>query len=292
MYSVCRRDALLSLTALLICVCAGCRPLQRPMAPPAIPLGRAVAVLDANSEKMSGTIQAAGAVDGHFKVDDARRTYHADGVLFFLEPRYLRFDIKSFGQRQFLVGSNTTHYWFYDKPADRYECQRHGLGADSMAGLPVRPDQFADALGLSLPQSGTEAGERIELVQRVVENHQQLLFLVRDPAGRLLIEKEYWLDRFEPRLVRRVVFRNAIGRTTMVSELDDYRRISETGPLLPHQLVADWPDAGAHMRFRVSRWRMFDNIGPDAIQFAAPSECDLRTARSEPLHDSLAGADR
>lgn len=277
-----RPHALIGLTALLICVHTGCRPLQRPMAPDAIPMGRAVAVIHANAEKISGTIRAVGAVDGHFLIDGVRRTYHADGALFFLAPRYVRFDIKAFGQRQFLVGSNTTHYWFYDKSAERYTCQRHGWASESPAGLPVRPDQIADALGLSLPQSRTEAGDRIELVQRIVENHQQLLFLVRDRNGRLLIEKEYWLDRFEPRLVRRVVFRDATGRTTMVSELDDYRRVSDSGPLLPHQLIVDWPEAGAQMRFRVSRWGVFENIGPEAIQFAAPPECDPRTTSSSP----------
>ena len=59
----------------------------------------------------------------------------------------------------------------------------------------------------------------------------------------------------------------------MEALLDDYRPLSPGGPLLPHSMTADWPDTGAHMRFRVSRWTQFGDIGPDDIQYATPREC-------------------
>ena len=89
-----------------------------------------------------------------------------------------------------------------------------------------------------------------------------------------MLEKEYWLDRYPPRLVRRVMFRDADGVVTMESQLDDYRLLAAHGPLLPHQITAEWPKADARMRFRVDRWTPEEGVRPDGVQFAAPRECD------------------
>ena len=57
------------------------------------------------------------------------------------------------------------------------------------------------------------------------------------------------------------------------SQLDDYRPLTLDGPMLPRIMTADWPKARSHIRFRVSRWSLVDQVGPDSIQFATPREC-------------------
>ena len=120
------------------------------------------------------------------------------------------------------------------------------------------------------------AASGVQLVQRVVDDSQQLLFLVYDAGVALVIEREYWLDRYPPQLVRSVVFRDGEGVVEMQSELGAYKPLSPGGPLLPHVMKATWPKAGASMEFRVGRWTLVNQVGPQGIQFKAPEDCTQR----------------
>jgi hypothetical protein len=233
----------------------------------------AVGIVNGNNARIAGTLRASGPVDGRFVLSDGRSGgFHVDGTLFFLAPRYVRFDLKRFGDRKFLIGSNDEYYWYYDGEEDAYECGRHGYEEDLLSDLPLTPDQIVDALALTpIP---TESSGSTRLVQRVVSDYQQVLVLVYDDQGRLALEKEYWLDRFEPQLVRRVVFRDGDGAVTLESALDDYRSQTSEGPLLPHLMAAEWPESEARLRFHVRRWEQFEDIGPESIQFARPRECE------------------
>ncbi|GAF91919.1 unnamed protein product, partial [marine sediment metagenome] len=150
-------------------------------------------------------------------------------------------------------------------------CGRHGATEDLPPDIPVRPDQIADALGLG--PIAEDCGGAARPVQRVVDEYQQILCLVHDEWGDLVLEKEYWLDRFEPQLVRRVIFRDAHGVVEMTSRLDQYEPLGPGGPLLPRVMVADWPKTQARMRFRVDKWSPVDQVKPGSIQFATPDEC-------------------
>jgi len=94
----------------------------------------------------------------------------------------------------------------------------------------------------------------------------------------MVLVKEYWLDLREPRVVRRVVFRDADGGVEMDSVLDAHVRLAEGGPYLPTSISAEWPRKGASMRFRVRRWSFEPTVRPDGIQFATPRECATETA--------------
>jgi hypothetical protein len=281
------------LSVAVVVVLGGCHPRPTPVLLDPIPMDDAVRIVDGNIARISGTLRAAGAVDGRFTLADGRTAdFHLDGTLFYLAPRYVRFDLKRFGDRKFLIGSNADHYWYFDAEENSYRCGRHGdTGDQLLAEIPVRSDQIIDALGLTpiladhrddpdaaLPgvPGGAGNGEprpRTRQVQRVVGDYQQVLFLVNDDQGHVALEKEYWLDRYWPRLVRRVVFRDPDGVVTMQSALDDYKPCGPSSPLLPHSMSAEWPDSAARLRFHVNTWSVIPEVGRDSVQFAAPREC-------------------
>ncbi len=258
----------------LTTVLGGCHPGPERFPLEPLPMRDAVRIVNENTTKVAGTLRASGHVDGRFTLSDGRSgSYHLDGILFYLAPKYVRFDLKSFGDRKFLFGSNAEYYWYYDAEADTYHCGRHGSYNELSNQIPIPPDQIVDALGLAVIPIEVSQDDPTQPVQRVVADHQQILFLVRDERGHITLQKEYWLDRCWPRLLRRVVFRDADGVVEMESELGDYRALAPDGPLLPHVMSAMWPETDAWMRFRVSKWRLEESVGPDDVQFTAPPDC-------------------
>lgn len=256
-------------------VMAGChRPAARiPLEP--LPLADAARIVNANIASIPGTVRAIGSVDGHVRLDGRRRSYHADGTLFYLEPRNLRFDLRSFGETQVLVGSNAAEYWVYTKDGDQFFCGRHDHAEDLSEDFPLRPNQMIDALGLRpIPTHWLGPGG-VRQVQRVEADHQQVLFLPRDERGRLVLEKEYWLDRSAPRLVRRVIFRDSAGDAVMDARLDDYRRGDLKNVYLPSKFSVSWPQSGTELRFQVRKWSLVSEVTAESIQFATPPACHL-----------------
>ncbi len=275
---------IIPLAAVAILAAAGCHtpPKARREPPPLIPLAEAAEILNRNIERVTGTLRASGTVDGSFVTPEGRRTsYSVSGVLFYLAPTYVRFDLKKLGDRQFLFGSNEESYWVYAKSEDDYFCGRHGAFEDLPAELPIRPDQIPAALGLEPISAGVSLAS-LQQAHRVTDEHQQLLFMAPDAAGRLAIEKEYWLDRFPPNLVRQVVFRNSNGAIEMTSVLGEYRATSSNGPILPMEMAADWPEAKAQMRFRIRKWELVPQVGPGGPQFATPAECGESPSNDRP----------
>ncbi len=252
---------------------SGCVSPTRPPPFDPIPMHQAVQIVNRNAAGIGGTLKAGGSVDGRFVIDGRTRNYHVDAVLFYLNPCYVRFEMKKLGNSQFLLGSNDKGYWYRAEENDPLYCGQHGAPEDLPAGIPIRPDQIADALGLS-PITGANASG--PLVQRIVDEYQQVLFLEHDESGHPMIEKEYWLDRYPPQLIRRVVFRDLNGAVEMESRLDDYRPLTPNGPLLPHAMAATWPKEQTEMWFRVAKWTLVERVTPDSRQFATPQECDER----------------
>lgn len=256
-------------------VLGGCRSTRVRIPLDSIPMADAVRIINGNIAKITGTLKASGSVDGYFTLSDGRRrSYHLDGILFYLAPSYVRFDLKVFGDRQFLFGSNTEYYWYYNKEEDAYHCGRRDEADDFAPDIPIRPDQMVDALGLTPISPERSSPVHPQRVQRIVRDYQQILFLLYDDQGDVALEKEYWFDRYAPRLVRRVIFRNADGVVTMESTLDDYRPLAKGGPLLPRTMTTVWASSDARMRFHVAKWALVEGVGPDSVQFAPPRECD------------------
>ena len=240
----------------LLAALYGCRQADPSRSLDLIPTRDAAQIINANAAKINGTLRASGSVDGYFTSREGRRrNYHVDGTLFYLAPRYFRFDLKSLGDRQILLGSNDKHYWFYSKQEDSYYCGRQSAGEDLPAEVPVRPEQLIDALALA--PIGSADSESLD----------------PNDLGRFHQRKEYWGDRDSPQVIRRVTFRDDDGVMTMQSSLDKYRPLSPDGPLLPGSMIAHWPTARAHMRFRVDKWTLVNQVLPGGPQFATPAEC-------------------
>lgn len=264
----------LALLALLASVLPqGCHRPMHVVYPDPIPLADATELVNGNIARIRGALRAVGPVDGHIAIDQgSRRSFHVEGVMFYLQPRSFRLDLKKLGERQLLVGSNDEFYWVYRRDEDRYTCGRHDDAVEPELSMPIRPQQLMDALGLT-PIDRVASGRRVGVVQRVVEPHQQVLFLERDDIGRIVLEKEYWLDLASPGIVRRVVFRDALGRVLMESRLDDHARLGPDGPWLPRRIEAKWFDSPAELRLHVRRWTVHEDIDGKGVQFATPPEC-------------------
>ncbi len=221
-----------------------------------VPPQKALQIVNANAAKITGALRASGSVDGYFTTpENRRRSYHADAVLFYLAPGYFRFDVKSLGDRQLLLGSNTEYFWFYSKQDDAYYCGRQGVDEDVPEGVPMRADQVIDALALA------------------PIDHSDFGAVGSNESERFQLRKEYLSDGGSPPVIKQVVFRDQAGTVTMKSSLDRYKPLYPGGPLLPTSMVAQWPTARAQMRFRVSKWTPADQVSPEGPQFATPPEC-------------------
>src|SRR3990172_5227413 len=162
---------------LTVALC-GCRRAGPGRSLDLIPTRDAAQAINANAAKLMGTVRASGSVDGYFTTAEGRRrNYHVDGTLFYLAPCYFRFDLKSLGDRQILLGSNAEYFWFYSKHDDSYYCGHQDSYEDIPEEVPVRPDQVIDALALS-PLDNVDSG---------VHNS--------DDSSRFRLRKEYWGDR-------------------------------------------------------------------------------------------------
>lgn len=263
----------LLVTALLLVYVPGCPPPPRRVLDP-IPIDQAIGIVNNNMSRIATCLRAEGSAAGHFTVaDGGRHRFDLRAVFFVTAPRHLYLTLKSgLGTEEVLLGSNDEKYWLHVKrDDDTYRFGTHaGLEGDVESPMPLRPDMVIEALGLNgLPEQTVGAGGP---VQRIVEEHQQLIFLAYTSKGQGIIRKEYWLDRYEPRLIRRILFRDGMGRVVMDSQLDNYRRSADDGPLLPHRVRVEWPLEGGMLDFRISRWQPRPDRGTDHLAFVAPHE--------------------
>ena len=274
------RGHLVSVLCVAALLAVGCPPRREPVPLEPVPQGVAAGIVNDNLLKISSTLNARGRVRGHVTLEDGqRRHFDLAGHLFFLRPRHLSLDLKAdLGGSQMLLGSNDTYYWYHNKrQGDSYWCRRY----DRLAGgrdpdVPIRPDEIIEALGLTpIPIAEFSQPSRRPM-QRIVDEYQQLLFVELNDQGRPRLEKEYWLSRHDPRLVSRIVFRDAIGRVTMASSLTKYDVLGTDGPALPRRIEVVWPLDGSQLTFSVSRWRAVEAVRPDGPQFTPPHQRGLR----------------
>ena len=260
----------------------GCHEPRRMEPLPPLPLATAARLVNQNLERITGTLRAVGSVDGHVTLADGRRrSFHVSATLFYLAPDdgaeggpYVRFDLKKLGDTQFLIGSNETRYWYYSKEDESFHCGWHNEDDALSAEIPINPRELVDALGLTRISTGLMHPGAVGRLQRIDRDHQQLLFVVQDDEGPgIRLEKEYWLDRYPPRLIGRVVFPDDLGGIELESSLSDYKPLGPHGPWLPHEMIADWPESGVHLRFRIDQWNLIEQVKRESIQFATPREC-------------------
>jgi len=231
-------------------------------------MSQAIGIVESNRQSIPSGLRARGSARGRFRDGQGvRRHYDLEAKLLIRPPHSLRFVMEHvLAGDELRVGMNEARWWIWVRRPEEQELEgsRGDGGVYVNGNVPVRAEQLMEALGLNaLPETG--------VVQRVTADYQQLVF-VAVTQGRQIIEKEYWLDRCEPRLIRRIVFRDSEGRTTLSSQLDKYARLGNHGPLLPHLLRLRWPEQDAEMVFDIHRWWEDASLTPDHPGFVAPSD--------------------
>jgi hypothetical protein len=261
-------------TCLVICTVvmtnAGCP--EPPRQAGFLPKQQAMAKIQANRSLIDGGLKARGSARGHFlDAEGKRRHYDLIGKLQLVQPAHLRFVMENvLGRDELEVGMNDLKWWvFVRRPVETYREDWRDQDADVYAGsLPLQPNQLIHSLGLDDIAAN-------QVAQRVVDDYQQLIFVDRT-AEDPVIEREYWLDRFAPNQIRRVVFRDTDGRVTFTSELDGHAPVGDSGLLLPTKLRFRWPLRGAELVFRVDRWEVRPNLTADHRAFVSPHDRGAR----------------
>lgn len=248
-------------------VLVGCTPPK--VVGPVLAIDEAIEIVEANRRLVTVGLKARGAARGWFT--DGRGGHHhfdLEAKLQVLPPDHLRFTLEHiFGGRELEVGMNPDKWWVVvQRPRKRYQETPRGITTVPQSGtVPLRAERLMECVGLGALSADGAA-------PRVTDESQQLIFLSHASAGPLSVEKEYWLDRFEPRLIRRVLFRDSDGRVTLSSELEDYRVVNDAGLRLPHRLRLRWPMDDAEMTFHVDRWRLDPRLGTDHRAFVSPRD--------------------
>ncbi len=195
------------------------------------------ALLDRSLWSQSVTVKA------RFKDDkEKEHVYNLEGSLLFRQPRDLRMDLRpGLGDQVMQVGSNAEDFWIWVEPeikAMHWGRHRH-IGKPCAGKIAVRPDQMVSALGFGgLPPSDTPL---IGPARKFGKQLDILYYLRPGAEGGFVLDREYWVERSSPFMVRFVLFRDDFGRVTTSALLDDYRSAWEGGPLLPHMISLIWP---------------------------------------------------
>lgn len=246
-------------------VIAGCEQPQRVVV--FHTMEQAIDIVEANRRAVSGGLKASGSASGRFVDPEGRtRRFDLEAKLQIVPPSHMRFVLQhALGGDELEVGMNTEKWWLLvRRPSEHYyEGPLGSAPAEIAETVPLRAEQLIEALGLNKLSAGNSA-------QRVADDFQQLIYFNADATGRPAIEKEYWLDRVEPFLIRKVVFRDGQGQVTLSSVLNAYRSIDSSGPMLPHEIHLAWPAKNAELTVSIRRWQALADLSPEHRAFVSP----------------------
>ncbi len=250
-------------------VLIGCAPAVE-RKPLFTPMAEAVRIVDDNQASLPSGLRAIGSAGGHFlDGDGVKRHFDLDFKMQVRPGEAMRVVLAHpLAGDELRLGLNERKWWIWSRrpKEQQLEGDRADGGLIVAGNIPVRAEQLMQALGL-------EAIHSSDAVQRVTADVQQLIFVARDPATPTpAIVKEYWLDRYEPRLIRKVVFCDDEGRVTFESFLDRYGPVQDGKGMLPRDVHIQWPDQGAEMKLRIRRWSADPKLTADHAAFVSPSD--------------------
>ncbi len=236
---------------------------------PVMPMRNAVGIVNDNNRGLQLTIKSKGgfARCRFTDQDGSKRRFDVDANLIVHCPRNMRLDMSVLGKSYFVFGSNEERYWVEQPDARALTWGRHDRDIEPNArDLIIRPELIVEALGISLIPEGNSA----PMTQRITDTHQQLVFFDQgnNQSGR--ISKEFWLTRFEPQLIDRVIFRDPMGQLVMDAKLDKYKPVVPGGPLIPHRFEVSWPATEGFMLLTVAGWKLLPKVTVDHPAFQFP----------------------
>jgi hypothetical protein len=281
-----RRSAAASVlpAILLLPLLCGCPPPgPTPKEFPAIEreLSEIVGVIERNSALLNQALWSQSiSVTARFNDEKGKQhIYNLEGTFLFDVPRRLRMDLRpAVGDQVMQLGSNDEVYWVWIEP----EFHLMKWGRHRHAGKPcseliaVRPDRLASAIGFGgLPSR--EDG-LIGPARKFGRQYDILYYLRPGDDGTYLIDREFWVERVPPFMVRVVQFRDSLGRTSVTAYLDDYRPAWDDGPLVPFAVSVSWPQDDGRFTMRIARLRGVpaDKVSENA--FVMPSRENLPPA--------------
>jgi len=247
-----------------------------------MPIRDAISVVNQNNSGLQMTLKSKGgfARCQFTDPDGKKRKFDVDADLIVLCPRNMRLNMSVLGKSYFAFGSNQERYWVEQPDARALTWGRHDRDIQPLAReLIIRPELIVQALGISLlPEDLADANGP---VQRLTDDYQQLIFV--DHSGQAgggqaggRISKEFWLDRYSPQLIGRIVFRDPMGQIAMDAKLGNYKPIIPGGPLIPHRFEIDWPATEGHMLFTTRGWKMLPQVTEEHPAFQFPLDRGAR----------------
>ncbi len=237
-----------------------------------LPMPEAIQRVNDNNKHIEGRLYGRGHWRGRFTAQDGSHT-SGDGAfdLHLVQPDRFCFQTRSLGKQVFDTGCNENECWFWW----RLEQDRLFIGswralADAARerGLPINPARVLDALGAGLiePYTLGTSGPRY----RVTPDHHQLIYEQEVEGGQAMITKEYWLSRFDPFLIERVLYRGIDGQVTMDARLSGHQPLADGGPMIARRIEIDWPVDQSSLRLELSRLKLYADV--DKIEFVQPDE--------------------
>ncbi len=218
--------------------------------------------INANNERIDKPLYASPAHVVAQMVDDhgTAHRYSLDGSLLVRTPHDFRLDLRHpIGEQVMQVAANAETFWLWVKPeVSTYWWGRFvNVGKPCADAMPLRPEQLAEVLGmrlLSLPRDGAIGPARL-----YGEQYDRLLYFGA-AGGRYSLDREYWVERTPPYMVRLIMFRDSFGRRAMNANLDDYRPAWPNGPLVAHKISIDWPPSdgrteGGKLLVTIDNWQ-------------------------------------
>jgi hypothetical protein len=263
-----RGPSIRQLLYLCLCACAGCPPSgikAHKTPPPPRPTAEVVETIQQNAALLQSGLFGKH-ISVNAKVRDAKRrsqSYNLEGTLLYRRPRDLRVDLRpGLGNQVMGIGSNADEYWIWiDAEGGSMRWGKHIYAgkpcADSDA---VMPHQLATSLGLGLPI----ADEGLDGPVRRGGDEYDILEYIRRTGPHSIIDREYWIDRFPPFMVRKIIFRDELGQDAMIAVLDEYRADYPQAPLAPHKIEVRWPSSDSRLRIEISSFKSVtsDQISP------------------------------
>lgn len=258
-----RRSLPMACLTLCLSAVSGCPPggggvvEESPPLPPR-DLQDVISVIEANSALLDRALWS-NSVDVTARLTDdegKEHVYQLESNFLFDRPQKLRMDLRpSVGDQVMQIGSNMEDFWIWVEPevgAMWWGRHRH-VDKPCAETLSVRPDQLAAALGLDgLPKQrdgligpAVRAGKRFDI----------LVYLRERPDVGFRLDREFWVERQPPYMIKVVLFRDDFGQISMSAYLDAYRRAWEGGPLVPHEISVFWHQGGGKLRLLAERMK-------------------------------------
>lgn len=251
--------------------------IQEPPPQPERELSEIVGVIEKNSELIDRALwsQSIG-VTARFNDENGRQhIYNLDGSFLFELPQRLRMDLRpAVGDQVMQLGSNDELYWIWIEPEFhlmKWGRHRH-VGKPCSELIAVRPDRLATAIGFGgLP---TKEDGLIGPARKFGKQYDILYYIRPGDDGAYQLEREYWVDRVPPYMVRVVQFRDALGRTNVTAFLDDYQLAWEGGPLVPFAVSVSWPQDDGRFTMRIAQLRGVpaDKVSKNAFVMPPPEK--------------------